>query len=137
MPAACVDGSLQLSISAETIHSVSHFKHLSEYKTRIPAPLFHLSMARCQSGSLLQPLTSAICTIAVQVYNSLPSKENAKKRVIKKPTVIFLVGGKELRLARIKYYKKYRNGANNFSPKNRINFNSLRSQKLCIICRVS
>ncbi len=33
MPAACVDSSLQLSIAAETIHTASHFKPLSEYKT--------------------------------------------------------------------------------------------------------
>ncbi len=51
MPAACVDSSLQLSISAETIHPGSHFKLLSEYKTWIP--ILHLSMARYQSGSLL------------------------------------------------------------------------------------
>jgi hypothetical protein len=33
MPAACVDRSLQWSISAETIHLAIHFKLLSEYKT--------------------------------------------------------------------------------------------------------
>jgi hypothetical protein len=32
MPDACVDSSLQLSISAETIHTASHFKP-SEYQT--------------------------------------------------------------------------------------------------------
>ena len=33
MPAACVDRSLQLSISAEIIQTASHFKLRSEYKT--------------------------------------------------------------------------------------------------------
>jgi hypothetical protein len=33
MPAACVASSLKLSISAETIHTASHFKLPSEYKT--------------------------------------------------------------------------------------------------------
>jgi len=58
MPAACVDNSLQLSISAETIQTASHFKLLSA---------LHLSMARCQSGSLLYPLTSVLCTIAAHI----------------------------------------------------------------------
>ncbi len=33
MLAACVYSSLQLSISADTIHTTSHFKPLSEHKT--------------------------------------------------------------------------------------------------------
>ncbi len=41
-PAAFVDSSLQLSISAETIHTASHFKLLLEYKTRFPSPILHL-----------------------------------------------------------------------------------------------
>jgi hypothetical protein len=45
--------SLQLRISAKTIDTASHLELPSEYKTWIPAPLLHLNMARCQSGSLL------------------------------------------------------------------------------------
>ncbi len=57
------------------IQRASHFKLLSEYKTWIPAPLLHLSMARCQSGSQLQPLTSVFCTIAALVpYSSVSSR---------------------------------------------------------------
>jgi hypothetical protein len=70
MTAACVDSILQLGISAEAIHTASHFKPLSEYKTRIPVPLFQ-SMTRCQSGSLLKPLTSVFCTIASRVPYSI------------------------------------------------------------------
>jgi hypothetical protein len=54
MPAAFVGSSLQLSISAQTIHTANHFKLPSEYQKWISAPLFHLSMARCQSGPLLR-----------------------------------------------------------------------------------
>jgi hypothetical protein len=38
MPAASVYSSLQLSISAEIIHTASYFKLPSGHKTRIPAP---------------------------------------------------------------------------------------------------
>jgi hypothetical protein len=38
MPAACVDSSLQMSISAETIHTGSHFEFPSEYKNTNPRP---------------------------------------------------------------------------------------------------
>ncbi len=53
MPAACVDSSLQLSISAKTVWTASHFKLPSQYKTSTSTPLLHLSLARCQSGSLI------------------------------------------------------------------------------------
>ncbi len=36
MPAACVDSSLLLSISAETMHTASHFKHLNGPGTICP-----------------------------------------------------------------------------------------------------
>jgi hypothetical protein len=38
MPEACVDSSLQLSISAETIHTAIHVKPLSEFKNMNPCP---------------------------------------------------------------------------------------------------
>ncbi len=80
-PAACGDNSFQLSISAEPIHTASYFKPLSEYKTWIPVPLFHLNMARCQSGSLLLPLTSVFCTIEAHVPYSSLFRKNWEKRV--------------------------------------------------------
>jgi hypothetical protein len=79
MPAACVDSSLQLSISAETIHTESHFKLLSEYKTWIPAAILHHSIARCQSGSMIYPLTSVFCTIAAHVPHISLSSKNSRK----------------------------------------------------------
>jgi hypothetical protein len=70
--AACVDSSLQLGISAETIPTDSYFKLPSEYTTWILPLFFTSAWARCQLGSLLWPLTSLFWTIAAHVpFSSL------------------------------------------------------------------
>ena len=76
MPIACVDSSLQLSISAETIHTASHFKLLSEYKTWPPSSPKHGKMP---VRVTVLALTSVFCTIAAPVpFSSLSSKISGK-----------------------------------------------------------
>jgi hypothetical protein len=54
MPAACVDRSLQMSISAETIHTASHFEFPSEYKNtnprHFPSPKLGTKLDGSESG---------------------------------------------------------------------------------------
>ncbi len=54
------------------------FHHSTKHK--LPTPLLHLSLTRCQSGSLLLPLTSEFCTIAAHVpYRSLFTNNTGKE----------------------------------------------------------
>jgi hypothetical protein len=91
--AACVDSSLHLSISAETIHTASHFKLLSKYKTWITAPLLHLTMGqdanqdRCSS---LWPLCFVLSQPMYPTCSFLSKKNIGEKRVIAS-LIVYLV----------------------------------------------
>jgi hypothetical protein len=73
MPAACGVSSLQLSISAETVHTASHFKLLLEYKTRIPRP-----SPSPKHGKMLMGVTALAFDLCVLYYPS-PLKNQEKR----------------------------------------------------------